>query len=478
MRELAALASDGRPSGAALAEAARLTLDSLGCMIGGAQTSIGTAAREVVEVSTSAKATVVGLADPAPVVMAAAANARMGAALDADDTYMMLHFGLPAVSAALAVVEGRGGSGRDLLDAVSVGFEVGARVLRAFGPLIDIESGRISGYARPLWAPVPLVMSAAAAAARALRLPASTTEEAIAIAAANTPVPVAHKWAEHAAGRALGTYKYVDAGQCTAAGLEAARLAAAGLRGITGLFEGSDSFWSVCGCLRPDLTALTKGLGDRWEILETSYKPWPSCRWLHYPLTALRRLLDEEPIDAASVEQIAVHAPAMACAPQHVTTSPAGWVAAQFSYPHSVAMMLLGIPAGVEWYSADTLARPDLRALRARVTVAADPRSARLDECLWDGHFKRLPSEIRILARGRWRSASVERAAGDPWDDGSRMSNADLAAKFRGLSGLASADALAAAVLALGDAPSVGVVAQRLRAVPVSDRTGALEDAA
>jgi len=255
-------------------------------------------------------------------------------------------------------------------------------------------------------------------------------------------------------------------------------LAAAGLRGITGLFEGSDSFWSVCGCARPDLTALHKGLGDHWEILDTSYKPWPSCRWLHYPLTALRHLLDEEPIDAASVEQIVVHAPAMACAPQHVSTSPAGWVAAQFSYPHSVAMVLLGIPAGVEWYSAETLARPDVRALRSRVSVAADSRSERLDECVADGHFKRLPSEIRILTHGRWRSASVEHAAGDPWDNGSRMSNEDLAAKFRRLSGLTSADALSAAVLALADAPSVGTIAQRLRTVPVSDRTGALEDAA
>ena len=58
------------------------------------------------------------------------------------------------------------------------------------------------------------------------------------------------------------------------------------------------------------------------------------------------------------------------------------------------------------------------------------------------------------------------------------MSNEDLAAKFRRLSGLTSADALSAAVLALADAPSVGTIAQRLRTVPVSDRTGALEDAA
>ena len=478
MRELAVLAAESHPPASALVEAARLTLDSLGCMLGGAHTSIGVAARAVVEPCAGAGASVVGLAAGAPAVLAAAANARMGAALDADDTYMMLHFGLPAVSAALAVVEGRGGSGRDALEAVTIGFEAGARVLRAFGPLIGVESGRISGYARPLWAPVPLVMSAVVAAARALRLPARATEEAITIAAANTPIPVAHKWAEHTGGRALGTYKYVDAGQCTAVGVDAAYLAAAGLRGITGLFEGTDSFWSVCGCARADVSALAKGLGDHWQILDTSYKPWPSCRWLHYPLTALRQLLGAEPIDAASVEEVVVHAPPMACAPQHVTTSPAGWVAAQFSYPHSVAMMLLGIPAGVEWYSADTLARPDVRALRARVSVVRDERSERLDECLHDGHFKRLPSAIRILAGGRWRSASVEQAAGDPWHPGSRMSDEDLAAKFRSLSGVGDADDVTKAVLALATAPTVDRVARALRTATVADRTGALEGAA
>lgn len=478
MRELAALAADSHPPAVVLAEAARLTLDSFGCMMGGAHTSIGTAARALVEPSARAGASVVGFDAGSPVAMASAANARMGAALDADDTYMMLHFGLPAVSAALAVVEGRGGSGREVLEAVSVGFEVGARVLRAFGPLIGFESERISGYARPLWAPVPLVMSAVAAAARALRLPAHATEEAMAIAAANTPIPVAHKWAEHTGGRPLGTYKYVDAGQCTAVGVDAAYLAGAGLRGMTGLFEGSDSFWSICGCDRPDVQALSKGLGDHWQILDTSYKPWPSCRWLHYPLTALRQLLDGDPIDAASVEEVIVQAPAMACAPQHVTTSPAGWVAAQFSYPHSVAMMLLGIPANVEWYSADTLARPDVRALRARVSVERDERSERLDQCLEDGHFKRLPSAIRILAGGRWRSASVEEAAGDPWHAGSRMTDEHLAAKFGRLSGVRDAGDVTAAILALATAPTLDRIARALRAASVADRTGRLEGAA
>lgn len=478
MRELAALVAESRPPAAVLAEAARLTLDSLGCMIAGAQTGIGLTARAVVEPTARSGASVVGLGVASPMAMASAANARMGAAIDADDTYMMLHFGLPAVSAALAVVEARAGSGREVLEAVSVGFEVGARVLRSFGPLVGFESGRISGYARPLWAPVPLVMSAVAAAARALRLPATETEEAIAVAAANTPIPVAHKWAEHTGGRALPTYKYVDAGQCTAVGVDAAALASAGLRGITGLFEGTDSYWSVCGCGDPDLNALRKGIRDDWQILDTSYKPWPSCRWLHYPLTALRRLLEDEPIDPVSVEQIVVHAPAMSCAPQHVTTSPAGWVAAQFSHAHSMAMLLLGIPGNVEWYAAETLRRPDVRALRRRVRVMADERSERLEACIEDGHFKRLPSAIDVLADGRWRSASVDHAFGDPWDAASRMTDDDLAAKFRCLSGLRDARYLSAAVLALATAPTLDPVARALRAVTVADRTGGLEGVA
>jgi 2-methylcitrate dehydratase PrpD len=504
MHDLAAVVAEARVPAAALRAAARLTLDAVACMAGGARTAIGTAARAVATASGTPRAragrrdrmgrlpvpggaSVVASPVSTPCVAAAAANARMGAALDADDTFMMLHFGVPAVAAALAVTEMRRGTGRDLLDAVAVGFEAGARVLRAFGPLVRLRHGRIAGYARPLWAPVPLVFAAAGAASRALNLGREAAAEAFAIAAANTPVPVAHTGAEDTWGRPLGAYKYVDAGQCAAVGVDAALLAAAGLTGIAGLFDGRDGFWQVCGCPAPDGAALTRGLGERWQIPETSYKPWPSCRWLHYPLTALAALLAAEPIAADEVEEVVVQAPAVGVAPQHVARVPAGWVAAQFSHPHSVAMVLLGVPPGVEWYTAVTLARPDVRELRRRVRVEPHPSSGRLDRLVEDGQFIRLPSAVEVRTRGGRRRAAVERAKGDPWDASTRLSDGELADKLatlavwppgagprRGGRRAAASDArhLGRALLCLTEAPRLDGIAAALRTLEGRDVTG------
>jgi 2-methylcitrate dehydratase PrpD len=158
-----------------------------------------------------------------------------------------------------------------------------------------------------------------------------------------------------------------------------------------------------------------------------------------------------------------------------VAVAPAGWVAAQFSHPHSVAMALLGVRPGADWYAAATMARADVRALRARVRVMADPASERLDGCLEDGHFTRLPAGVELRVSGRRLAADANRAMGDPWRETTRLRDEDLVAKLATMTGTArsgSAEALGPAVLDLAGAPGVGAIGAALRALDGTDLTG------
>ena len=65
-----------------------------------------------------------------PSVWAAFANASMCHGVDFDDTHVasIVHTGAPIVSAALAVAEARGASGKDLILAAVIGYEIAVRV--------------------------------------------------------------------------------------------------------------------------------------------------------------------------------------------------------------------------------------------------------------------------------------------------------------------------------------------------------------
>ncbi len=474
LRALVDVVAGATPGPAALREAARLTLDSVACMAGGAQTTIGRAARALAAPCAGAGASLAGSGRPTLCAAAAGANARMGAALDADDTFMMLHFGVPTVAAALAVGETRRATGREVLEAVVVGFEAGARMVRAVGPIVQVAAGRLVGYRRPQPASVASVFGAVAAAARVLRLPARSTEHAFAIAGANMPLPVAHKWAEDPDGGPLPLYKYSDSGACAAVAVDAALLAAEGVTGMLGLFEGRDSLWDLCGGA-PRLPELSEGLGERWHILDTSYKPWPSCRWLHYPLTGLLELLTEERVDADEVGEILVRGPLSVCGTRRrATPSPDSWIAAQFNLTHSVAMLLLGVPPGVEWSAADVMRRVDVQGMRERVRVEMDDRLNHIGQHFDGGHLKRLPVAVDLVVRGRRRSTVAAFAKGDPWAPATRMTDAELAEKLRVMAGAAD-DNAAAAILALDQAACLGDVVATLRGAPALDRTSGLE---
>jgi 2-methylcitrate dehydratase PrpD len=191
-------------------------------------------------------------------------------------------------TAVLALAELRPATGADLLAAFAWGVELECRLCKALtvppakGSLAWSGTGITGGF------------GAAIAASRLLRLDAATTRAAIGIALSQA-----------------GGFRAMHGSLCTPlmpaqaaqTGLRAALLAEAGFTSAPAALEGRYGFLSVF-CETPDLDALAGDLGERFEILRNTYKPYPCGIVIHPVIDAcldLRRRYDPKPDDIVSV---------------------------------------------------------------------------------------------------------------------------------------------------------------------------------
>jgi 2-methylcitrate dehydratase PrpD len=413
-------------------ESKRLLLDTIGCAIGGVHTdSGGIALRHVRALGGNPISTIAGTGERTSPVNAAYANARLANVLDADDTFPTgSHFGSTTVFAALALAEQLGRSGRDLITAVAVGFDVGARIGSSLGLSITVEGGKVTGYAKLSGTSATMTWAGVGSAASIARMGTERTTQAFGIAGANTPLPAHAKWS---ASVSLPMHKYSDAGWCAQTGLSAVLLAELGSTGYADILDGDPAFWRFFGAAKVDNDALSEGLAERWHILNTTYKPWPSCRWTQYPLTAFFKLKQELGLKPDEIDRIVVKANPFAQSARFTQQQPDNQISAEFSHAHALAMGAFDVPPGPLWYAEEALRAPKYQAFRSRVTVELEPRAANLAQWMEGGQFRRIPGGVEVHARGKVHTVSVDMAAGDPWSDETLFTDEALRQKFIGM---------------------------------------------
>lgn len=461
-------------------ESKRLLLDTVGCALGAINTPSGRIALQHVEsLGGGPNATVLGLGSKTSATNAAYANARLANVLDADDTFpTSTHFGNATVFSALALTEQFGGSDRDLLTAIAVGFDVGARIGSWMGAPFKVRDGEVVGWNKLGGPPATVTWAAVGAAASAARLDSGQANHAFGLAGANSPQPTIRKWAE---APIQPMYKYADAGWCADIGVSATLLAKLGSTGFLDILDGENAFWRFYGSPTHEDDLLIKGLGTDWQILNTTYKLWPCCRWIHHPLTAFSRLIEEHGLKPEEIESVVVRANPLALSEIFRSQQPSDSLTAEFSHAHAIAAMAYGVPSGPRWYEQEAMTAPHMVAFRGKVTVEPEPSSSNIAKWMGGGQWRGIPGGVEVFARGTRFAATADNALGDPWSDSTLLSNETLVQKFltmcgvgedegEALAGLASqAEACAEAVLtadsAVGLSSWVAEVADLSRAL-------------
>jgi 2-methylcitrate dehydratase PrpD len=135
-------------------EAHRTLMNWLGCAIGAARhPTLAAALAAVNELAPSPQATVLGRAERVDIASAALLNGISSHTFDFDDTHLktIIHPAGPVASAALALGEHIGSTGRELIDALILGVDVACRVGNMIYPTTTTVAG--TSPARPgCWA--------------------------------------------------------------------------------------------------------------------------------------------------------------------------------------------------------------------------------------------------------------------------------------------------------------------------------------
>lgn len=242
-----------------------LLLDGIGCLLAGIAAGPGKSAAEFVRQleCTSDQATLYAGNTRGTVRDAAFANAMTLYSIGLNDIHKpsVSHPGACVIPVVLALGEWRRIPGSELIAALVAGYEVMGRVGRSVTPTHRERGFHPTGTYG--------TFGAAAAAARLFAFDPGHTANALGIAGSQA----AGLFEFHRDGALTMIYHAARAAQN---GVEAAMLSAAGLTGPTSVLEGSRGFCRATSNAF-DETALTSGLGERYEVDATSFRPYYGC---------------------------------------------------------------------------------------------------------------------------------------------------------------------------------------------------------
>ncbi|HLI91633.1 MAG TPA: MmgE/PrpD family protein [Ktedonobacteraceae bacterium] len=399
----------------------RRVMDTLGICLAASMLEPATIVEQVIEDwGGSPRASIVGRQQQYPASSAALFNGTLAHALDFDDTHLpsVLHPSASVIPAALAVAEAAQSPGKDLLAAIAVGDELTVRIGMAG---YNRELGNSVFFEKGLHATsIAGTLGAAAAAAMLYRLDEAEIGHAIAIAASMGAGIIE-------ANRTGGTVKRIHCGWAAHAGIAAAELARSGLSGPPTVFEGRFGFLQAYLDEQADAQALTRKLGEEWELPRIFFKPYPTNHFTHAGIDAAR-ILRAQGLDVADITDIELGVASAVlrtiAQPEAEKARPATGYAARFSGPFTVATALVGgggLGVSASDFSDEAVHDPVKLELAARVRCVAS------EEC--DRIFPdQFPAILRVwLKDGSMHEARVLANRGGSENP---LSDEELALKF------------------------------------------------
>ena len=346
----------------AISAAKAAIIDCLGCALAGSKEPLtDILVNYLTDLGGKPTSTVIGRGFKTSAPEAGLINGAMSHALDYDDITFITktHPSAVLIPAALPVAEEVGASGRDLLLAYLVGFEISCAVGDAISPAYYDDLG---------WHPTgPLgALGAAAAASRLLGLDAEQTAMAISLGASQSS----------GLRQNFGTMtKPFHAGHACKSGITAAKLVRGGFTAATDALEGRFGFMrAFSGGADYDPEKAAASLGSRCFMVESGVeiKKYPCCGSAHLALDATAKLQQRETLDAADIERIEVRVdfdPPRSL----IHSRPKEGLEGKFSMQYCLAAELLDGRVGMSSFTDEQVMRPEAQELIPKIEMKRIP---------------------------------------------------------------------------------------------------------
>ncbi|MDA4113671.1 MAG: MmgE/PrpD family protein [Thaumarchaeota archaeon] len=395
-----------------IVEAKKRIIDSLGCAIGAFRESPVRIARKVAEANHSGGAsTILGTESRTSPDVATFVNGLMVRYFDYNDTYLSKEPAHPSdnISACLAVGEREGSSGKDLLAAVVLAYEVQCR-------LCDAADIRHRGWDHVCYG----LVSSALAAGKMMGLPRQKLAHAVNISLN------AHIAMRQVRAGELSEWKGASFANAARNAVFSTMLAAQGMTGPSPIFEGEMGFFKqVSGPFELD-TASFGGRGNRFKLGETYIKYFPaeyhaqSAIW-----AALQARSKIGSVDEISSVEVETHeAGYTILSKDKEKWAPSTKESADHSLPYMVGMTLLQGKIDNSTYSSKNIGDPRVLSFLKKIKV-------REDSALTEMYPRHIANRVTLrLKDGRTLTEQVDDPKGHP---NNPMTREEVEAKFRRL---------------------------------------------
>ena len=367
-------------------------------------------------------------------------NAAASHTVEQDDLHnrSVFHPGTVVFPAALATAQACHRSGRDLISAAVAGYEVGIRVGEFLGR---------SHYKVFHTTATAGTLAAAAASGRLLEL----TPEQMLDAFGSAGTQAAGLWEFLREG---ADSKQLHTAHASASGLAAAHLAHAGVTGAAGILEGTKG---LAAGLSSDASPakLDADLGQRWALLETSFKFHASCRHTHPAADALLDVMQREALRHDDIRSVVARVHEGALEVLGAVTRPTTVHQAKFSMGTVLGLIAVFGRAGLEEFRDRALTDPRVLAFAERVSMVLDPEVDRAYPARWLGRVDVTTDDGRTL------HGTIDDPKGDPTCPLGRGELEDKLrrlARFAGGASPAEVEQLIAGTWRLHESASVGLL--------------------
>jgi 2-methylcitrate dehydratase PrpD len=351
-------------------------------------------------------------------LFAAMVNAGSSHFAEQDDVHngAVFHPGSVVFPPALAAAQAIGSSGPELLIAAVAGYEVGIRVGEFLGRS-HYQVFHTTGTAGTL--------AAAATVGRLLNLSAEHMLDAFGSAGTQS----AGLWEFL---RDAADSKQLHTAKAAADGLLSAYLAKDGFTGAKHILEGPQGM--AAGMSKDvDPGTLTDRLGERWALVETSFKYHASCRHTHPAADALQIVMAQNGLEAEAITHVTAHVHQAAIDVLGPVLVPKTVHQAKFSMGTVLGMIALFGHAGMSEFE-EHFNDPRVAAFREKCVMVRDPE-------VDDAYPKRWVGKVTVKATdGRTLHGRVDEPKGDPGNTLTRGELEQKALRLAAFSGAATAE--------------------------------------
>jgi 2-methylcitrate dehydratase PrpD len=371
-------------------------LDFLGVALIGSTTEVaGIVFDYFSEIGGKPEAILLGKKRRVPAIHAALINGVFAHALELDDGHRWsgIHPGSPTIPAAIAAAEVSSTTGKELIVATVVGYEITLRIGKAINPSHLLRGFHSTGTVGPF--------GAAAAAGRILGLDSEKMVQALGLAGL------------HAAGLLQvmeegGMAKAFHPGKAASGGLFSAQMAMKGAMAPEHILEGERGFLRAMSD-KTESKWLTKGLGTQFEMSKIYFKIHSSCRHIHPAIDALLKILKEHPLSPNRIERIRVETYPVAlqfCGHKRGEGVPAP-SDAKLSLRYSLALTALNGSCGIDSFNEQKLAWPEVQRLAGRIELTASEKWGVL-------YPEKRGATVSVWIDGTVLRSEIELARGEP----------------------------------------------------------------